>query len=98
MGEDANGARSVSKTGVEGSTPSAHANARKEKQLGMSFGKACHRLRKMVMFHLLVRLGENVCFRCGEIILSLDELSLEAIRRKDKEEDRSRRYGMVLRS
>ncbi len=77
MSEDANGARSVSKTDVEGPTPSAHANARKEEQLGMPFGTACNRLRKRVMFTLLVRLGENVCFRCGNPILTADEMSIE---------------------
>lgn len=45
--------------------------------LGMSWGAACNRLRKKVLFSLIVRLGENSCYRCGNEILSVDDLSLE---------------------
>jgi uncharacterized paraquat-inducible protein A len=50
---------------------------RKSEVLGMPFGTACNQLRRMVMFHLLQRHGENVCFRCGEEILNQDELTIE---------------------
>lgn len=53
------------------------ANAVKSAQLGMSFGAACHRLRKLVMFDLLVRHEENICYRCAEPIQTPDELSIE---------------------
>lgn len=52
-------------------------NRRKSEQLGMPFGTACNRLRKAVLFSLLVRLKENVCFKCGKVIESADELSIE---------------------
>ena len=50
---------------------------KKDEQLGESFSTATNRLRKHVMFSLVVRLNENVCFRCGEIIESSDDFSLE---------------------
>lgn len=50
---------------------------KKAAQLGMPYGTAVHRLRKTVLFHLLQRLGEDMCFRCGERIESSDALSME---------------------
>ncbi len=50
---------------------------KKDEQLGMSFGTASNRLRKMVLFDLLKRHDENVCYRCEEIIDSCDSLSME---------------------
>jgi hypothetical protein len=52
-------------------------NAAKAAQLGMSWGAACNLLRKQVLFMLLERCGENVCFRCEQLIESADELTLE---------------------
>lgn len=52
-------------------------NQRKSDILGMPFGTACNKLRRMVMFSLLVRYRENVCFKCGKLILKADDLSLE---------------------
>jgi hypothetical protein len=51
--------------------------ARKSAFLGMPHGTAANRLRKMVMFHLLQRHGENVCFKCSAVIETADELSIE---------------------
>lgn len=48
-----------------------------EQQLGMPFGTACGRLKKMVMFGLLQKLEENFCYRCGEEIISVDDLTLD---------------------
>ncbi|HEX8686441.1 MAG TPA: HNH endonuclease, partial [Pyrinomonadaceae bacterium] len=45
--------------------------------LGMPHGTACNRLRKMVLFDLLRRHGENVCFKCGGTIETAEELSIE---------------------
>jgi hypothetical protein len=50
---------------------------RKAEVLGMPFGTACGKLRRMVMFHLLLRHGENLCFACGEAIRSPEELTVE---------------------
>ena len=52
-------------------------NERKSQFLGVPFGTACHKLRKSILFHLLVKLKENVCFKCGSIIDKIDELSIE---------------------
>lgn len=46
-------------------------------QLGMSHGAAAGKLRKNILFHLLVRLQENICFKCGLLISSSNELSIE---------------------
>jgi hypothetical protein len=52
-------------------------NHRRSEILGMPFGTACNKLRRMVMFDLLQRHKENVCFKCGKIILKFEELTLE---------------------
>ena len=51
--------------------------ARKSAFLGMPHGTACNRLRKMVLFNLLQRHGENICFKCSETIEHADDLSIE---------------------
>lgn len=43
----------------------------------MPYGTACHRLRKLVLFDLLKRHNENVCYRCGQAIELIDELTME---------------------
>lgn len=45
--------------------------------LGENFSTASHRLRKNVMHSILVRIGEDRCFRCGEQILTPADLSIE---------------------
>ena len=54
-----------------------HGNKRKAEQLGMPYGTACGRLRKLVLFQLLQRLGEAICFQCGEPISAVGDLSME---------------------
>ena len=51
--------------------------ARKSAFLGIPHGTACNRLRKMVLFDLLRRHGENVCFKCAGVIETAEELSIE---------------------
>lgn len=51
--------------------------ARKSAFLGMPHGTANNRLRKIVLFHLLRKHGENVCFKCSEKIENIDDLSIE---------------------
>ncbi len=53
------------------------ATDKKTKLLGMPIGTAANRLRKSVMFSLIVRLGENFCYRCGSEILSESDISIE---------------------
>jgi hypothetical protein len=52
-------------------------NQRRSDILGMPFGTACNRLRRMVMFAVLQRHEENVCFKCGKMILKPEDLTLE---------------------
>jgi hypothetical protein len=51
--------------------------ARKSAFLGMPHGTPASRLRKMVMFSLPERHGENVCLKCSEKIEAAEELSIE---------------------
>lgn len=53
------------------------ANEKKSKQLGIPFGTANGRLRKLIMFDLVRRLGLDVCCVCNKPILSVDEFSIE---------------------
>jgi hypothetical protein len=46
-------------------------------QLGMPRGTAAGRLRKLVLFDVLRRHNENICYRCGQSILFSGELSIE---------------------
>jgi hypothetical protein len=57
-----------------------NSNKKKSETLGMPHGTACHRLRKNILFHLLCRLEENICYRCGKTIESVDDLSVEHIK------------------
>lgn len=51
--------------------------ARKSAFLGMPHGTASNRLRKLIMFSLLQKHGENICFKCAGKIETADELSIE---------------------
>ena len=52
-------------------------NEKKSKQLGMPLGTASAKLRKSILFQLLSESGKNICYQCGNIINSEDELSIE---------------------
>jgi hypothetical protein len=52
-------------------------NKKKNDQLGMSHGTAVNRLRKNIMFALILRCGLNTCHQCGEKINTPAELSVE---------------------
>ena len=54
-----------------------NSNQKKSATLGLAHGTACHRLRKNVLFHLLEKHGENSCFKCGEVISRVEDLSIE---------------------
>ena len=55
-------------------------NEKKNATLGMPHGTACNRLRKMILFKLLGKLGENVCTRCHLPIDAVDDLSIEHLK------------------
>lgn len=52
-------------------------NLEKKKQLGMAFGTASGKLRKSLLFHLVVRLNENICFQCSSPINEEKDFSIE---------------------
>ena len=52
-------------------------NQNRANQLGMPWGTAMNRLRKIILFSLLEKHNENNCFRCSAPILVIDELSIE---------------------
>lgn len=52
-------------------------NAKKVEVLGMPFGTASARLKKNIMFALLKKHSEDVCFQCSKQIMTVDELSVE---------------------
>lgn len=54
-----------------------HMSESKSEQLGMSFSTAAHRLRKMVMFNLAIKLNENICFKCNNEIADINEFTIE---------------------
>ena len=55
----------------------SNSNQRRSEILGMPFGTACNKLRRMVMFNLLQRHEENICYKCSKIILKAEDLTLE---------------------
>lgn len=52
-------------------------NKKKDKQLGMSHGTAANKLRKLILFALVVQTGLDNCFQCGEKIEIVGDLSIE---------------------
>lgn len=52
-------------------------NKARAEQLGMPYGTAANRLRKMLMFKFAQELGKDRCFKCGEKIETERELSIE---------------------
>ncbi len=45
--------------------------------LGMPHGTAVARLRKLILFQLVQKCNEDICFRCGDKIKSVEDLSIE---------------------
>lgn len=57
--------------------PRLKTHERISQQLGMSSGKASHRLKKIILLDVLRRHQENICFRCRRFIETVEELSVE---------------------
>ena len=53
------------------------ANEKKSKQLGMNFSTAQHRLRIRILFMLIKRLKLDNCFQCKNLIVDVDDLSID---------------------
>lgn len=52
-------------------------NKKKAEILGVPLGTACYKLRKLLLFSLAQKLGENVCFRCGALILTVEAFTID---------------------
>ena len=52
-------------------------NKKKSDQLGMPFGTASARLRKIILFSLLKKHNENICYRCNKLIETINELTID---------------------
>lgn len=53
-------------------------NEEKSHALGMNFGTASNRLRKTILYSMLYgKVYDQNCFRCGEQIEDVDDLSIE---------------------
>jgi hypothetical protein len=57
----------------------SNSNERRKQQLGMPYGTASNKLRKMLMFKFAQELGYDNCYACGLVIGSPEELSIEHI-------------------
>jgi 5-methylcytosine-specific restriction endonuclease McrA len=55
-------------------------NEKKAATLGMPHGTAVGRLRKNILYSILKRINENICFRCKLPIGTVDDLSVEHIK------------------
>lgn len=67
-------------SGSLGSSPSGafmNGNEQKDHQLGISYGTACNRLRKQIMFDLVKRCGLDDCYKCRKKIKTIEEFSIE---------------------
>ena len=54
--------------------------AKKSTFLGMNWSVANNKLRKMIIFDLLKKSNSNICYNCGDLIESIDDLSVEHIK------------------
>jgi len=49
----------------------------REEQLGMSFGKANNILTRKIIFNLIEKSNENICFRCNKKIKTVNEMTID---------------------
>ena len=52
-------------------------NESKSAILGLNVSTASQRLRKLILWQLIVETGKDYCFQCGERIEDVDDLSIE---------------------
>ena len=60
---------------------------RRAAQLGMPLGTAANRLRKALLFRYIQMMEHDVCWRCGNVIKKIDDLSIDHVVRWFKSED-----------
>ena len=58
---------------------SRHSNRIKAEILGMPFGTASGRLRKLLLFDFAQKLNKDICFKCGNRIDNVEDFSIEHI-------------------
>ncbi len=58
----------------------SNSNDKKTAQLGEPIGTASAKLKKMILFKLVQQCQLDVCYRCGNKIESVDDLSIEHIK------------------
>ena len=56
---------------------SKNSNEKKSKQLGMNHSTAQGRLKKRILFMLVQRLKLDTCFQCKNLIVDVDDLSVD---------------------
>lgn len=49
----------------------------KDKILKVPFGTATNKLKKLIMFDLIKQLNQNICFRCQQPIITVDEFTID---------------------
>lgn len=54
-------------------------NLKKQQVLGMPYGTACNRLRKLILFKCIQELGKDTCCLCGEKIENVGDMSIEHV-------------------
>jgi hypothetical protein len=54
-----------------------NAKRKKIEQLGMNDSTASHKLRKLILFSLVQKTSQDICFRCQTQIETVEELSIE---------------------
>lgn len=60
------------------SLPLTMSSSNKKSQfLGMPYGTACGQLRKKILWKLVIKCGEDSCYRCNCKIETIEELSIE---------------------
>jgi len=52
-------------------------NEKKQEQLGMPFGTANAKLRKMILFQLVQECHKDICYRCNKKITDIKTFSIE---------------------
>lgn len=52
-------------------------NAKKSEFLGISYGTACGKLRKNILFMLAQKCNMDTCFRCNRKIETVNDISIE---------------------
>jgi hypothetical protein len=57
-----------------------NSNRIKASQLGMTYGKACHILRKQLIFTLAQKCGMDKCIRCNQIITDIQNFTIDHVK------------------